>query len=285
VPQAYGLRIDNDGNIDANGNTHIGGNCTINGNTTIGGNASFGGNLDGASGSFRGTLNGVSGNFTTLTIKDYIRSQEEVDFGPGVGVRPRFTLRQDGSVESYGGFYFGSNVSIAGACDISGSCTIGQNATFKGILDGAQGNFRGKLVTSDVCQAAGFVLSGLQPGYIKLIYMNVSATERESKWQIPASGRIKMYGTAAPVTGGTSDVGFYVNNTLIKDVDTSAGAVTVDFDFDVQAGDIILISASQGGGVVGGKATFTGGLYTNTENTLVGYLGKAITTNAGPQPR
>lgn len=282
VPQAHGLRIDNDGNIDANGDTHIGGNCTIDGNTTIGGNASFAGRLNGADGSFKGTLNGVNGSFTTLTIADYIRSADEIDFGPGVGVRPRFILRQNGSVESYGAFYFGSDVVIAG------NCNIGTNATFSGRLEGAEGRFTGKLETADICQAAGFVLSGLQPGYISLIRMDVPQNKSNAQWQIPASGRIKIYGIATPehvYEYGSADISIYVNSTRIYYADTHSGAVTIDFDFDVNAGDVIKIYPSTPVGVAGMKTNFSGGLCTNTYNPLVTYLGHVVTDSIGPIPR
>lgn len=160
---------------------------------------------------------------------------------------------------------------------IGGNVKIKGNTKFSGIID-----------TDQECFAAGFELRGLKPGNYMLRRLDcVNAT---IYWQIPASGTVRMVGAfgadpSKPV-GGTGYI--YKNGvTLWQSRVGTEEAVFLDFNIDVEAGDIIGVEAhgmSPSGALPGGTVNFSGGLATETRNSLVTYLGQVVTTPQPPSP-
>ena len=98
-----------------------------------------------------------------------------------------------GNIDANGSTHIGGNLAIDGAAQISGNCTISGATQITGNCNiGGNATFNGTINTSKECIAAGFELTGLQPGLISLRDLSV---ENETKyWLCPASGRIRFMG-------------------------------------------------------------------------------------------
>ena len=223
----------------------------------------------------KASINALKVHTIYLETTGAIESADQ-QYSPGsVGLR----IDSSGNIDANG------NTHIGGTCTIDGNTTIGGNATISADVNiGGNSRFTGYIDTDKECFAAGFELRGLQPGSYSLKTLNVQ--DGTIYWVCPASGTVRMAGTATTEGAVGGGVDFYINGNRINRV-TLQDSISIDFNINVSAGDTIGVQPWGNGGAGAlprNITTFTGGLYTATRNSLVTFLGQTITTPTPPSP-